>query len=418
MSYVILVGENDHRYHSGLNIFKKEFDDDKKNNFLNSGFYFTTVDKVFDVDCFSLYNKYIIEVFLPENNPNFKFVKIHETDIYRSNMLVIGEKYELCSINTIIKFNLKPHPNLLSNVVHFGNTDVIEVIEYLDTIKGNTDKFIYNYWMFDDIIGRGYYKLLNWFKKNNYEITYTNNGIEVAAENGNLNVLNWLINNNYKVVFNDSWVCDHVASSGNTNVYEWLNYNKYAIDNSQLAYIYASKEGHLNVIEWLNKYGNKLKYPNDVYIEASKKNYTHILDWLKNNNFYPDENVPTPIDFASKYGNLETLIWFQESGLKFVYTKYTFSWAVEHNRIDVLEWFEKNGYNIIYSQDVVAAARTCKNVGILKWLKKNNYYDTIYFHKSIHTKKINNIDMLDVYDEFDVIEDSEVQDPDEYNFEY
>src|ERR1700733_6675589 len=84
--------ENHHgyQYKDGLNVLIEEFE--PEGSCVPGGFYFTETK---DILKFLVYGVYLREVILPLDDPNFKMVKDPSGDKYRSNMIILGKKYNL-----------------------------------------------------------------------------------------------------------------------------------------------------------------------------------------------------------------------------------------------------------------------------------------------------------------------------------
>ena len=89
--------ENHHgfQYVNGLNILKDEFNDDPNQSCCKGGFYFTDIANIFK---FISYGIYVREVILPISNTNFKIIK--DDDKWRANMIILGKRYDLYSVET------------------------------------------------------------------------------------------------------------------------------------------------------------------------------------------------------------------------------------------------------------------------------------------------------------------------------
>ena len=97
--YKITNAEEKHegfQYRDGLNILEEKFNDDPKSECGPGGLYFTSAKNILE---YMGYGPYLRPVKLPWNNPNFKFMKVN--DQYRANMLILGERRDLYSVNTL-----------------------------------------------------------------------------------------------------------------------------------------------------------------------------------------------------------------------------------------------------------------------------------------------------------------------------
>lgn len=89
---------NGFQYKDGLNVLLEPFNDDLTDTCCPGGFYFTSAEYILK---FLSYGIYLREVTLPTNDKNFKMVADDEK--YRSNMIILGKRYDLSDTN-IIKY--------------------------------------------------------------------------------------------------------------------------------------------------------------------------------------------------------------------------------------------------------------------------------------------------------------------------
>ena len=94
------------KYQEGLNIDTEPFRE--IGCCVSGGLYFTTSKHIHK---FFKYGKYIREVFLPLDNPDFKMVGDPCGDRWRANMLILGKKYPLDHV--MIYYNLCKDPGKL-----------------------------------------------------------------------------------------------------------------------------------------------------------------------------------------------------------------------------------------------------------------------------------------------------------------
>ena len=85
------------------------------------------------------------------------------------------------------------------------------------------------------------------------------------------------------------------------------------------------------------------------YLQLSKKNYNFLTNNLLfqtiKDYFFIDKIRLTNdkiIYNASKYGNVDVLNWFKNSGFEFKYFENAINWASKNNHVEVLNWFKNN----------------------------------------------------------------------------
>jgi len=170
----------DFQYKDGLNVLVKPFNDDPKQSCCEGGLYFTTKEHIHK---FYEFGVYIREVFLPTDNKDFKMVQDPEEDKWRANMLIFGKKYDMT------------------------NFDHIKYI--LENINDYTENFI------DYAIKNGQVDILEWFKNSGYEFKYTSDAVDSASTYGHINVLEWFKNSGYEFKYTKSAIvgASRVANS-------------------------------------------------------------------------------------------------------------------------------------------------------------------------------------------------------------
>ena len=175
--------------------------------------------------------------------------------------------------------------------------------------------------------------------------------------------------------------------------YSYLNI--FVIKNKKVLYknniIYnACRYGHIQVLEWFKNSGYEFKYDKNAIINASSNGHIQVLEWFKNSEYEFKYNEDA-INYASLYGYVQVLEWFKNSGYEFKYNKYTFLWASECGHIQVLEWFKNSGYKFKYNKKVFKTKIIkilkfyCHNVNIKKIIK----WSSNIFIKTIKFKIIN-----------------------------
>ena len=107
---------------------------------------------------------------------------------------------------------------------------------------------------------------------------------------------------------------------------------------------------------------NEILYKNDIINRASKYGHVQVLEWFKNSG-YEFKYDEMAIDNASKNGNIQVLKWFKNSGYEFKYNKWAINDASAYGHIKVLKIFSKN-INI---------------KKLIKWSKKIIFIKTVKF---------------------------------------
>ena len=120
---------NNFQYTDGLNILEEKFNDDPYQSCCAGGFYFSDAKNIFK---FLSYGIYLREITLPSEDPNFKMIKDPQGDKWRANMVVLGKRYDLFSVDTF-KFLLEKGAD-----IHADNDYALQYSArcgYLDIVK-------------------------------------------------------------------------------------------------------------------------------------------------------------------------------------------------------------------------------------------------------------------------------------------
>jgi hypothetical protein len=193
----------------------------------------------------------------------------YEVDSYYPNDLIQGDSYDIYSIKTIKKFNLKITSDYINNLCKHGK---INILEYL---LQNNKIIDYDTHALRYASENGHVNVLEWWKNSGLELKYDEYALSNASKYGYTNVLQWWKNSGLPLKYNECALRD-ASISGYTNVLQWwknsglpLKYNKSALDS-------ASYRGYIDVLKWWKNSGLPLKYDNRVVNHYSSK------DWWKN----------------------------------------------------------------------------------------------------------------------------------------
>jgi hypothetical protein len=152
----------------------------------------------------------------------------------------------------------------------------------------------------------------------------------------------------------------------------------------------ASRYGHIQVLEWFKNSGYEVKYFyyfNYAINNASRNGHIKVLEWFKNSG-YEFKYGENAIDYASEKGYVKVLEWFKNSGYEFKYNVCAINYASARGHIEVLEWFKNSEYKFKYNKN----AFQTKVIRILKFhsnnfnIKKLIKWSTNIFIKTIKFK--------------------------------
>lgn len=247
-----------YQYKSGLNIVRN-FDEKSQ----KSGFYFAdrkNIHHFYDM------GNFISPIILPRKDFDFKIIP--ETLSWRSNKIILGEKYSLAKIDTYQKFNI-PLPTL-TQILYFEYYDLILSENMIDNenyfiqcmeknIPSVVEKFINN--GVNLSIGNNY--PLRWSLQNEYwKITKTliENRVECSKEKDSILLLA-VKNDDLKMVI------------------KFISHGAH-IDQSK-ALIIASEKGYLNIVKFLIDRGANVNVENGLpLIRSSKNGHFNVVKFL------------------------------------------------------------------------------------------------------------------------------------------
>ena len=94
---------------------------------------------------------------------------------------------------------------------------------------------------------------------------------------------------------------------------------------------------------------NKVLYKNDIIYSASKYGQIQVLEWFKNSG-YEFKHINKAINCASHEKHIQVLEWFKNSGYEFKYDECAINHASRNGHVQVLEWFKNSGYEFKYDK--------------------------------------------------------------------
>lgn len=212
------------KYRRGLNVLNVPFE--KYGSCVPGGLYFTTlkhIHKFFD------YGEFLVEVFLPTEDPEFCMIMDPDGDKFRANKIILGDKYSLSSPETFVKFGIinKIPPLLIRKQLDKHNIKFIQWLEYHNYSFCYIGQKYHNCGIcsmgiiLDYAISNGSLKILEWFKKSKYLGTYDSHSINFALINGHTHILDWLIEMGCILRFSQEAI-NTITANKNIKVLAWL----------------------------------------------------------------------------------------------------------------------------------------------------------------------------------------------------
>jgi len=262
-----------YQYQTGLNILDRPFE--KEGSCVKGGLYFTNLEYLHE---FYEYGVWIRVITIPEDAEMVMDSVGHK---WRANKIILGAKYPLFDVETILKFDLKINPGYIDRACGAG-CDV---------------------------------NVLEWWKNSGFELNYSESAINWASNSGHVEVLEWWKNSGLELKYNNA--INYASENGHVKVLEW--------------WLKANKET-----------GLKLKYSHEAINYASKNNHVDILEWwleAHKSTGLELRYTSFAIDRACENGHPNVLKWWikfqHESDLKIYFTSYAMRWTPIKNREDV-----------------------------------------------------------------------------------
>ena len=163
--------------------------------------------------------------------------------IFKSNKIIVSDKYYAFNSRTIMKLNIEI------------------TARYIDMVGFN-----------------GNIKLLEWLKMSKKFIDYNNSPIIGAIESGNINVLEWWKNSGLELKYDEKALM-WASFNGNINVLEWWKNSGLELKYDMLCVSFAALNGHINVLEWWEKSG---LFPKGVMFSMFFEYPDEVREWLRN----------------------------------------------------------------------------------------------------------------------------------------
>ena len=229
-----------HQYIDGLNVLSGELNENPNHTCCKGGFYFTTLEHIHE---FYDYGCDLVEIFLPTNDPEFKMVKDPEGNKWRSNKVILGNKYHLNDLATFERFNLS-------------------VAQYsMDLASKNN-----------------YINILNWWKASGLKLNYESYAMNEASANGHVEALQWWLNSNLELKYTE-FAINEASRKGFVNILQWWRNSELELKYDNQAMNEASANGHTKILQWWTESALKLKFDRSGMNWAYDYGRTDTLRW-------------------------------------------------------------------------------------------------------------------------------------------
>jgi hypothetical protein len=291
---------NGFQYVDGLNILDKPFQDQECGSCVPGGLYYT--DKA-NLHYFYEYGVWIRIVSTPED------AKVVEDPIsfggrkWRTDKIILHDKYPLYDLGTIKKFNLKITKEYIKEVSKLGKMDILEWWINSDSIEHEDDtSFQIKSMVSASIYGK--INVLEFWKNSWYPLHNSDEMVDYASMYGQIEVLDWLKNLDIPY-FSITYSENAIDYTKHVNVLDWWLKSNLPLKYSNRALQLASEHGKINVLEWWVKSGLPLKYNECALVDASKNGHVDVLQW------WIDSNLPLKYNEMSSFAKkqFENLVY-------------------------------------------------------------------------------------------------------------
>uniref|UniRef100_A0A6C0EAJ2 Ankyrin repeat protein n=1 Tax=viral metagenome TaxID=1070528 RepID=A0A6C0EAJ2_9ZZZZ len=186
------IEENESKYQYPISFYKR---DTKIYSKWNHSYYYITTKWIYTVIIPS-------NIYIKHNKYAPWFLANHELcdQRYTANAVILGEKYSVFDIKTIIKFNI--NINCKVYIQYACRIGIVSVLEYWKNSYDNS-LLEYDYEAIDDASTNGHIDVLNWWLHSGLRLEYTEKTIDIASECSKINVLEWWKNSGLKLKYTE-----------------------------------------------------------------------------------------------------------------------------------------------------------------------------------------------------------------------
>ncbi len=310
-----------YQYIDGMNVLphNEMFCDDDTQSCVSGRLYFTNREFLHK---FYQYGVWLREITLPVNEEDFQLVSDPSGDKWGANMLYLGQKYPLYSLDTFKKFNLQVNNKYVQNACLGQDIDLVTYLSqhYKNTFDSNTKyeclKFLLANHKYEE------FKSLHAKKKDLFCDNSLNNKI---LSTNNTNLIIWAINE-ARLRF-DTYTILQIC---NIDVLDRI-YDDIFTDYDFYHENYLYHNDRPEILEWLCAKGCPLT--SDIMQDAIKNHYAY-----KNSNklnkvkWLAEHNCPYNGHFITTHYDAETLAVLKNvyPSAKFYETKEEYERAIEN----------------------------------------------------------------------------------------
>lgn len=238
--------------------------------------------------------------------------------------------------------------------------------------------------------------LLQWYVKNNTDLTLNSEMLEVGFEVGSLDILKWT----YDVGIPYNWKNFHTAiKHGHIDVLQWMHQDQivmksfkqykykffdwsyYAVDTECCTV--AVKYKQLNILNWL--INEKYPLSQNTLTAAVNNGDITLLEWLWNYDVKPktDNEWNHLLNLAVVRNNRNIVMWLSNKNPQIRFTTDTIYEAVSEESWDILNYITEN-HLLIDTEGLCVTAAIGGSIDVMRWCIANGCeLDGIAFIKAV-----------------------------------
>lgn len=354
-----IMKENEMISENGL--LKRNF---KKNDYgITGGIHIVDLNDMKNYD----YNRYLYEVFLPKDDPNFEMYNLLFGE--HVNFLIMGQKYDICDIENINKLNINVNGELVSLIAFYDKIDTLENLRINKKLKEKYAEII----PFECNL----VSTLEWYdKKFGFKCSSDSAKqlIEESVMNGSIEKCKWFIQKGYKIP-KSIYSLERICEKNNGSMLELLKENKYKFTNLNKMVNIGLKNKQVKVLNWF--ISNKQLFDDDNVISFVLNGILSIIDEISNDShmrkYTKNKELYKKEEFSMEYLDILNKLNIQLSDeiVKKLIIQFSVCGTDKH-----YQWLVDNQYKDAFENDEVDKAIKNaireQNILVLNWFKNNS----------------------------------------------
>jgi len=170
----------------------------------------------------------------------------------------------------------------------------------------------------------------------------------------------------------DKWRVNKIIFGEKYSLLDHKTYELFGLDITKNDRIIdkASKFGNVDLLEWWKNSGLNIYYSSNTMDSASQHGHVHVLQWWKDSRLELKYSY-FAMENASQNCHINVLDWWKNSGLELKYLTSAIDNASAHGHVDILEWWKSSGLELKYSNTAIIHAVRNDNIDVLIWWKNS-----------------------------------------------